>query len=156
MAIPQADSAALMEGMMLHKQGLVCVKRLRTTPIPAPAEVTAAAVAAVPSRTVGNDHQRAVVPPAEQQQQQADTPPPVSVSSGRREQQEVEISSQSSNASTQQGTGWEEAKMTEAVGCGTQGRDGGEAVKAGEVHGAEGERQAGVGGWKSDGANVGK
>ncbi|CAM9867221.1 unnamed protein product, partial [Ectocarpus fasciculatus] len=67
MAIPPDDSAALMEGMMLHRQALACLSRARNT---APsrrspgAAVAAAAAAAAAATGDGHAPAAAVAEPA--------------------------------------------------------------------------------------------
>lgn len=128
MAIPQEDSAALMEGIMLHKQGLACLKRLKKPPSnnspPNPAESSLAA--ANPSARTGHkSDEPQVAPRGEMSQDQSnqklvsDAPPDPSAASTGKTQ--AEVSSKSSNVSAQQGKGWEEQKVSEAGGRSSQG-----------------------------------
>ncbi|CAN0304018.1 unnamed protein product, partial [Ectocarpus sp. 12 AP-2014] len=56
MAIPPDDSAALMEGMMLHRQGLACLRRARNTTPSRRSPGAAAAAAAAASAAMGDGH----------------------------------------------------------------------------------------------------
>lgn len=118
MAIPEDDSAALMEGMMLHRQGLACLSRARNT---APSRRSPGAAAAAAAAATGDGH----APPA------ATEPAPAGVQNKKARQRPhtgPEAAGKASSGASEEGAlslnppadhgggsagGWEERKESE-------------------------------------------
>lgn len=126
MAIPEEDSRALMEGMMLHRKGLACVARTDT----AAAASAAAAAAAVSAQNKRPRHQPGA-PPAATTNNNATT-------SGTRNKQEGRLDGAAEDGFERPGneqSGWEEHKEN-------MPQEGGEDLDGQRGHAAAGDPDA--------------
>eukprot|EP00903_Cladosiphon_okamuranus_P008425 g8098.t1 len=161
MAIPPEDSAALMEGMMLHRQGLACMAKTRSPHTTETATTTGGAAAASASAGIGapavsspdggrikKARRRPLTPRQQQQQQQQSQSlagaaglsapaeaPASSTATNASEEEGNRVTSENSQEAEQQSGGWEERKQCQSGAMTQQGADKKEGEGEGEGKG---------------------